>query len=199
MSKIHIRVAGPEALVTEEILLTAGRVGLPVVFTFDEAWDDLRKSVVFRAGGKTVCCQDVEEETVVPWEIMEKTGCSLQIGFYGINDDGTVAIPTVWAQAGVIQPAVDPEADPAMAPDMPMWQKNEAIALEAMAVADSVRQDADAGLFKGETPAKGIDYWTAEDRTQILEELGESAIGDISQALDAILAVQNSLIGGEEQ
>ena len=206
MCEIKIEVTGPQALLTGTGLLTGGMVGVPVKFTFDEAWEGLLKTGVFRAGGTTVACPQMEDEWVIPWEVLNKSGCTLQIGVYGSNPDGSLVIPTVWVSAGTIQPGADPEADPGMAPALPMWKQNELIAKEAMEVARSVRQDADAGAFAGpqgpqgipgNTPVKGVDYWTQADRLQILQEVENSAVGDMEQALDYILSIQNTLTGGE--
>ena len=180
MEGLKISIAGAVASVTENTLLTAGMVGLPVSFTFDDRWDGLGKTGVFRAGGKTVSCPEMEEEMTVPWEVMEKSGCTLYIGVYGCNRDGSVVIPTLWAQVGVIQPGADPEADPGMAPNLPMWMENQAIALQAMAVAESVRQDADAGAFQGAmgpAPVRGVDYWTQADKNEIRAYVDSAILG----------------------
>ena len=49
----------------------------------------------------------------------------------------------------------------------------------------------------GHTPVKGVDYFTEEDRTVLVNELEEKAIGNIESALDEIIAMQNELIGGD--
>lgn len=149
MESIWIEVTGAMAKVTTAPLLTAGMVGLPVTFFFDDIWSELRRMCVFQAGGTRVCCPDVQEETTVPWEVMRKSGCTLRIGLCGLNQEGTLVLPTVWVDVGVIQPGADPEADPAMDPQLPIWRQNEELAKQAMAVAESVRKDADAGAFQG--------------------------------------------------
>lgn len=50
---------------------------------------------------------------------------------------------------------------------------------------------------KGDTPVRGTDYWTEEDKAEVVKEAKEGAIGDIETALDGILAIQNELIGGD--
>ena len=51
----------------------------------------------------------------------------------------------------------------------------------------------------GYTPVKGIDYWTDADKTEIIEQAKVGAIGDIETAIDRIIEIQNSLIGGGTQ
>lgn len=155
MNELEITVTGAQAGLAGEVLLTGGMVGLPVCFIFDESWDGLRKTAVFRAGGKTVSCLDVEDRVTVPWEIMEQAECTLQIGVYGENEDGTLVIPTVWVDAGTIRPGADPKGDLASEPAMKIWQLALESVQQAQAIAQSVRDDADQGLFQGEQGEKG--------------------------------------------
>ena len=155
MKGLEITVTGAHAQLNEQVLLTGGMVGLPVTFIFDENWEGLRKTAVFRAGGKIVSCLDMEDSVCVPWEIMAQGSCNLQIGVYGENDDGTLVIPTVWVEAGTIQPGADPNGDLGSEPAVKIWD----LALEGVqqvrAIAQSVRDDADRGLFRGEKGEKG--------------------------------------------
>lgn len=103
--------------------ITSGLVGLPIVFSFDDAWDGMKKTAVFKAGCVQRIVENLEEETVVPWEVLETEGVWLSVGVYGVNNDGSVAIPTIWANVGVIYPGVDTEADPGTNPSLPVWQR----------------------------------------------------------------------------
>lgn len=192
----------------------------------------------------------------MPQEIMAQSGCALEIGVYGESDDGTLVIPTVWVNAGQILPGADPKADLASEPAMKIWDLALESARQAQAIAQSVRDDADMGLFRGQqgekgdtgaqgpqgvqgvqgpagprgekgdtgergvqgkqgvqglrgyrgepgekgadgyTPVKGVDYFTAEEKDQLVQQIGLLVTGDIETALDSIIAIQNSLIGG---
>ena len=123
MKPIKVSVAGHTATVLQEQLPVSGTVGLPVEFTFDEAWEGLEKTAVFRVDGKTVDRLNVVCETTVPWELLQKTGCMLYCGVFGCNTDGSLQIPTVWAELGVIQPGVDPRKDENANPSLPVWQQ----------------------------------------------------------------------------
>jgi len=52
-----------------------------------------------------------------------KPGLWLTVGVYGANADGTVAIPTIWANVCGISVGVDPEGDPTSDPTLPIWQQ----------------------------------------------------------------------------
>ena len=54
---------------------------------------------------------------------MAKPGCRLWAGVYGINETGSVQLPTVWADLGVIQPGADPSGDESAQPTLPVWQQ----------------------------------------------------------------------------
>lgn len=51
---------------------------------------------------------------------------------------------------------------------------------------------------KGDTPEKGVDYYTEEEKTELIEEITEAVTGDIDAALDNIIAIQNELLGVSE-
>ena len=124
MDGIKIEVTGNIARVIKRpARITAGTVGLPVEFAFDSQWDGLSKTAVFRAGHVSKIVDNIVEATTVPWEVLKKGNIWLSIGVYGVNADGSVAIPTIWANVCVIQIGVSPDGDPGTAPTLPVWQK----------------------------------------------------------------------------
>lgn len=48
----------------------------------------------------------------------------------------------------------------------------------------------------GYTPKIGVDYWTEEDKAEI-QGYVDTKMGDVGTALDSIIAIQTSLIGGD--
>lgn len=46
-------------------------------------------------------------------------------------------------------------------------------------------------------PKKGVDYYTDEEKTEMVSEIELACLGNIEEALDSIIAIQESLIGGE--
>lgn len=59
----------------------------------------------------------------------------------------------------------------------------------------------DTGVFakgdEGYTPKKGIDYYTEADKAELTDEIAKAVLTDIDAALNSIIAIQNSLIGGD--
>ena len=124
MEPIKVEVAGNIARVIEKPpRITAGTVGWPIEFLFDRPWDGLRKTAVFRVHHSTRIVENLETETTVPWELLQKPGAWLSVGVYGVNLDGSVAIPTIWANVCPISDGADPEADPGADPSLPVYQK----------------------------------------------------------------------------
>lgn len=155
MEPIKISVTGALATVTQKPVLTSGTVGLGVEFTFDEAWTGLRKTAVFRCGNRPippVLCE--EDRAQVPWEALEKPGCTLFVGVYGTDSEG-IDLPTVWSEVDrVREGATVPDVDPSE-PTPSAYEQTLAAAKQAVDVANSVREDADNGKFKGDKGDKG--------------------------------------------
>lgn len=124
MDGIKIEVTGNIARVIERPQrITAGTVGLPVEFTFDSQWDGLDKTAVFQAGRVCKIVDSLDTETVVPWEVLAFPGAWLSIGAFGVNADGSVAIPTIWVNVCAINISAHPNGDPAADPSLPIYQK----------------------------------------------------------------------------
>ncbi len=126
MRSMKITVTGSSATVTDAFPVVAGTVGLPVTFAFDEGWTDLHKTAVFRANGKSLDQINITDTTTVPWELLKKPGCRLWAGVYGVNADGSVQIPTVWADLGIIEAGADPSGDESADPTLPVWEQVQA-------------------------------------------------------------------------
>ena len=124
MDSIKIEVIGNIAKVTDKpAVITSGTVGLMAEFTFDSQWEGLTKTAVFRACGVMKSVDDIGTEVTVPWEVLMKHGVWLTVGVTGINRDGTIVIPTLWANVCVIKPGATTEGDPGADPTLPVWQQ----------------------------------------------------------------------------
>lgn len=177
MTSITVEVTGAHAQASSSGLLTSGMVGVPVTFIFDEVWDGLIKTALFRAGGTTVGVHEMSDRVQMPWEVLEKQNCTLYVGVCGMSEDGTLVIPTVWAQVGTVMPGADPDATPGADPTLPVWKQTLDIARGAEQMAMDVYMDAQAGMFDGYSPVRGIDYWTDADIAQIKGYVDEAILG----------------------
>lgn len=123
MQTILIQVTGNQAVVTTRQPLVAGTVGMMVEFSFDEHWQNLQKTAVFRCDGITYTVLEVEDTAVIPWELLRKPSCTVYAGVYGASADGAVQTPTLWAELGTVQPGADPSGDASADPTLPVWQQ----------------------------------------------------------------------------
>ena len=151
---LRLDIRGVNAYPLEKEGLTEGRVGLEISFTFSSEWDGLTKIAVFE-GAKTRDVALVSDHCVVPPEALAQSGSALRIGVYGQNTAGDIVIPTVWAKFGQVQPATRLSKETTTPPTPSVVAQILAAAQEAEAIAQSVRDDADAGEFDGEPGATG--------------------------------------------
>ena len=146
---LKINVSTAEAVITETELITSGRKGLKCAFSFSSDWSGLQKIAVFQG----VATRDIAllsgNEVVVPAECIAKAQFPLKIGVYGAKPDGTIAIPTIWANFGKVLPGTKPSAIPPdeITPDV-VAQIEEA-ASNALYLARNVQSMADSGAFDG--------------------------------------------------
>ena len=124
MEKIKLQVSGSQIQVVERpAAITAGTVGLEAEFSFDSHWENLGKTVIFRAGDKVITAALQGDTHIVPWEVLEKPDLWLVVGIYGANAEGTVVIPTLWTKVAAVYTGVEPEGGPALEPANPIWQE----------------------------------------------------------------------------
>ena len=136
-------------------LLVEGAVNVSIVqFVFSPDWDGLTKTAVFQAGDdKYSVLLDESNETPIPWEVLQNPRRTLYAGVYG-TDDESLVLPTIWASLGVIQEGASPgqETQP---PTPTVYEQILSIATNAQEIAQSVRDDADAGKFDGAPGPEG--------------------------------------------
>lgn len=122
--------------------VTVGSVGIPVFFTFSAEWESVQKIVIFKAGDVAVDVALTGSSCTVPPECLADAGVWLTIGVYGANAEGTVVIPTVWAEAAPIQPGAEPSGvDPAE--PTPSWVAQvQEMASEALAHMENMSAEA---------------------------------------------------------
>lgn len=181
MDGIKIEVTGNIARVIEKPQrITSGTVGLPIEFTFDDQWNDLTRVVVFRAGKVYKTVDGTKEKCTVPWEVLARPDVWLSVGVHGTNDDGTVVIPTIWANVSAIQPGVTPCVDPSTDPTLPVWReiKNyiESMTLMPMARTAHVTLLASAwegsdGFFSQVVEVDGVTMFSQVDLKPSAEQL----------------------------
>jgi len=103
--------------------VTSGSVNVyPVQFEFSGDWDGLTRTAVFKAGTESRSVPlDSTGQCLIPWEVLEKPLARLLAGVYGTRG-GETALPTVWADMGVILPGAAPGMN-AQPPAPELWRQ----------------------------------------------------------------------------
>lgn len=167
---IRVVATARSAALASDDIITSGSVGIPVAFELSEDdFEGLACTAVFQGSGVARDVALIDGAACkVPAECLAEAGGVLRIGIYASNAEGTVVIPTVWANSRPIEVGTVPsDRDPAG--PTPDWtaQVQEAAA-EALSIAQSVEQRADAGDFDGEQGPPGRDAELRADRVTSL-------------------------------
>ena len=135
-----------------------GTVGAKCKIVFTDFWSKYNKTIVFKPTSKfiggpfVVYATNMEIEVTIPWEVMSEVG-SFRIGVYG-TADGEV-LPTLWSEYNEVEDATDTSGEAPQDPSPSVYQQILELTTEAVNISNSVREDADAGKFKGNKGDKG--------------------------------------------
>ena len=116
-----IQVSGAIAHTLYRKVIPAGIVGAQVEFEYaEDIWKGLHKTVVFRGPVTKDVVTDANIVTI-PTEVAEKPFSLLSVGVYGVDVEGNLAIPTIWADLGLVREAASPSGDTTTDPSLPVW------------------------------------------------------------------------------
>lgn len=149
--------------------------------------------------------------TTLPKNPSEYVDYILGVSVVGINANGSRFTTNI---VDIILDKTAYSAETENTPEIPQSQYEEVLLQIPSAVENALEVAKESGNFKGEpgekgdkgdtgergenghTPIKGVDYYTAQEKAELVQEIEQAAIGDIDAALDHIIAIQNELIGG---
>ena len=115
-----IQVENTSARVEAWSRIPAGLSGAQIRVNYvGSLWEGLTKTIIFRG---TVTKDVVTESDIVnvPPEVLANPGF-LDVGFYGVDNENNLAIPTFWEMVGFIDAAADPSGDETTDPSLPVW------------------------------------------------------------------------------
>ena len=161
---IICQVTGAAITVAQNELLTTGMVqAVPVRFCFSPQWAALDRTAVFTAGTVSVSCLLGEDnQCFIPWECLTRAGEYLRVGVYGTRGEKMV-LPTVSCLLGPICTGTQPEENTPTEATPTLVQSLLTKAEAAVSMADSLRTDADAGLFNGRDGKDGTNGKDGKD------------------------------------
>ncbi len=132
----------------EDPLVSGAREIYRCRFVFSPEWDGLERTAVFSTARTRISVLlDESNQCRIPWEVLTVPGCTLYAGVYGTKN-GTVVMPTVRAAMGEICSGTALGED-AREPEPGIYETILTTAASARDLAQSLRQDADAGVFDG--------------------------------------------------
>ena len=158
--------------------LVAGNLGADTFsLALDAAWEGLDRLLLTFSNAATVRTVDVTENRtgVIPWEVLTQGELRFSLQGYRYEDgDMILRLATRQMERGlpVCSAGCDPGEDPA--------DFSPTLAEQTMAIAQSVRDDANDGKFDGEpgyTPVRGKDYWTEADIAEIKSYVDDAILG----------------------
>ena len=153
---IQLKATGRLLSVESVEPLTTGSVGIPVELELSSDFDGLTAFLCFRADGVTAE-YEVSDAMTVPPQCLTGVGERLLAGVYAEDAESTVIIPTVWAVIGTVCKGTTISGSGPLDP-APTWvQQVIETSEETQAIAQSVRDDADAGVFNGRDGRDGRD------------------------------------------
>lgn len=154
MIQIELTKTKPRILEAEP--LTCGMVkAVEVQFLFSPEWAALEKTAVFSVSKTAVnVILPPNGSCAVPWECLTAAGERLTVGVYG-SMGGTVVLPSELCELGVVLPGTSLGQSAAVQPTPTLVEQLMQTAEEAKTAAQSLRADADRGLFNGARGEKG--------------------------------------------
>jgi hypothetical protein len=162
-SKVHLNVVQKETV-------TSGASNVFLAeFEFNDDWEGLSKTVVFQSGDdKISVLLDESNQCQIPWEVLENPRRILEVGVYGTKDE-TIVLPTIWAPIGQIKEGVSLGSN-SKPPTPDVYSQILEKAKSAADIAQSVRDDANAGKFDGPPgpPGVGVPPFTSADNGKVL-------------------------------
>ena len=124
MKIAKVQVSGTKSVrICKQHPITAGMVGATVSFSFSPEWEGLNKTAVFQRPSDELTRDvlSIGETVTIPAEVVAEAGGKLLVGVYGVNAEGTLVIPTLWADLGHVRYAAEPSGDESTDPALPVW------------------------------------------------------------------------------
>lgn len=159
MNKIYFDVTDHKLVKTIQNEYVAGySQGYDICsFTFDEEWQALNKTAVFKQaeGGTAYAAVIADDAAIIPAQVLT-ADTNIYVGLYGSNEDSSVVLTTNWER--IILVAGVAEADMPAPPEQSVYDSIYNMAVDAKAIALRVKEDADGGIFNGEKgdPGEGL-------------------------------------------
>ena len=106
MDSIKLAVRGNKIALLSHIDLIAGTIGQKCKVFFDDSWNGLTKTIIYKVNGEVIENAHIEgAETVIPNRVLVNAGLPLEIAIDGQSEDKSILKPTTWCFIGEIKPS----------------------------------------------------------------------------------------------
>ncbi len=129
--------------------LIQGTVGQTLGVRLSEEWAGLTVTAVFSAGSVARDVALAGDGLVIPWELLAEPEHTLFLNFHGAAPGGSPVRRTNIASLGTVEKSRSPSGTGPDAPSPSRADQIQALAEQALSLAQGVRSDADRGLFNG--------------------------------------------------
>lgn len=177
MNVIEVEIKNKKAVRTNETAYVCDNSDFTVVFSFDEEWDEFEtKTARFAYNDKYQDVIFTGTECQMP--IISDTKL-ISVGVFAGNLQTTTPAPIV-ANKSILCGAGVPDK-----PSENVYNQIVELCNEAVETAKDVEERANKGEFNGSdgedghTPVKGVDYWTEEDKSEIVKEVYDFMFDDV--------------------
>ena len=156
---IEVRITDDNKIIVSETIISDSVKYERIKFSFHDGWDDYTKTAVFRHYDKTLniilngdsdLCTEVDE-CYIPHEVIKAPEFTVSV--FGILGDSRITTPQ--ASIRVIKSGYA-DGDTPDKPTKTEYEQLINLSEETRNIAQSVRDDADSGVFKGDKGDQGI-------------------------------------------
>ncbi len=187
MTKLIFDVKGQEIKRTDDISVVADSQNyLTAEFGFSDKWS-APVTAIFGYGGTFYSILLEDNQCTVPWEVIKAPFFTVSVFCGDRITANVVQVPV--EKSGYVEGETPKE------PTSDVYSKIVELSEETRNIAQSVRDDADKGVFDGlqgpqgekgdtgamgqdgYTPERGVDYWTDEDKAEIKSYVDEAILG----------------------
>ena len=153
---MKLRVSGSDIKIVRDELIVTEAIGCYIVeFQFDKNWNEMinKTAVIYQPtvnrDNPIYLIIDENNKIKIPLAALTAEDF-LYIGVFGFTADGEVRLPTIFTYTYVKRGCYERSKEPV--PDPSVYEQIYLMALKAVEIAMSVREDADAGKFDGFSP-----------------------------------------------
>ena len=186
--QIEVNVKNKIATAKEDYIIVCGNSDYIVVFTFDDEWNGHEVKTArfgFPQDGVKKFIDVVFTDNACAMPVLSNVN-TVEIGVYA-GDLRTTTPCLLSCKKSILCEGGAPAE-----PEEDTYNQIVGLCNEAVTAARAVEEAAEAGEFDGK------DYILTEaDKKEIADLVAQTEIGDIDKALDEIIDLQNSYIGGD--